>query len=172
MTNVYRLKPRAVAHASAVGFVRNCQAWYALGPRTAMARRASMVTGALREMLGSDPNSAGLRRQRLMPGTGKNKPSLRPSQPETITHEGPGESMGEPVSLSVTAKSEPKVRGEGGNLIVVPRRDRRHGAADKTEGENVWTNAMLLRGAPWPKSNVWQEETTPRTTEKASRGRP
>ena len=58
-----RAGPRVVVETSAAGRFRNNEAWYALAPTTAKARRASAVTRELQEALCSEPNSTGLRQQ-------------------------------------------------------------------------------------------------------------
>ena len=142
MNNVYRLRPRAVVQTSAVGLIRNYQAWIVMDPKTARARQASMATRALQEALGSDPNSTSPHQQGRMPGSRNNKLSLQPSQPASIIHESPGEFMDDAVFMSVTARTEPKVRVQGNNLIVAPLPEGQPREADQSNSGKDWANAM------------------------------
>ena len=101
-----------------------------------------MMARALREALGSGPNSTRLRQEGRMLGSRSNRLSLQPSRLVTITREGSGAFMNGPVFLSVTANSEPLVRVEGDNLIAAPRQSSRPGATDQPNSDKDWANAM------------------------------
>ena len=77
-----------------------------------------------------------------MPGSKNNKLTPQPPLAVAITRKNPGASLREPLSLSVTAKSEPKARVEGDNLTLAPGQMRRPGATDQSNSVKNWANAM------------------------------